>query len=145
LKSDTISTGKADFETSPFSILKEFEKNDSLANKKYLGKSIKIGSHVVEVSGDSAILLKLDGGIEGATINCGFDKSQKDKLGGIVAGDSVIVQCSCGGYTKPESADDLLSEKYLELNICNLLLHVPVKPKIGTDIESPKSDTANKQ
>ncbi len=141
---EAVVSGRPDFEVTAGKILAEFEKNDSVANLKYLNKKIKLASHVVEITGDSSILLKLAGGIEGVTINCGFDKSQKDKIAAIIEGDSVVVLCSCGGFTKPKDAGSLLSEKYLELNSCNLLQQITLKPSIGTDIENPNIDSGKK-
>lgn len=143
---ETVSKGKADFEMTPVSLVKEFQKNDSNANKKYHDKIILLASHVVEISGDSSMLVKLDGGVEGVTINCGFDKSMKEKLAGIVVGDSVQVQCSCSAFVKPDSETSLLAETYIDMARCNLIKHVPLKANVGTDIESPvKGDSATKK
>jgi tRNA_anti-like len=142
---DTVSSGKADFELAPSAIIAEFQKNDSLAKNKYGNKIIRFSSHILEISGDSSILMKLDGGMEGVTINCGFDKSQKEKVSDIIVGDSIQLQCSCSGFVKPTDESSLLSEVYVEMTRCNLLKHVVIKPRVGTDIESPKVDsTKNK-
>lgn len=147
-KAETVSTGEPDFELPAQTIIGEFEKNDSLATLKYNGKKVKFASHVVDISGDSAILVKMDAGIDGVTVNCGFDKSQKEKLLGVVVGDSLVLQCSCGTYTVPTDESSLLSEKYLEMTRCNLIQQITPKTRVGTDVEIPikgTSDSTRKQ
>lgn len=146
-QADTVTSGKADFEIQPAALIAEFEKNDSIARAKYVGKSVKFSSHVLEISGDSAMVVKLDGATEGYTVNCGFDKSQKEKIAALVVGDSMVVQCSCSGLVKPDDEMSLLSDKSLEMTRCNLLQHIVLKPRVGTDIESPKvgADSASKK
>lgn len=121
-EASTVSSGKADFESSAASIIREFESNDSLAAAKYVGKTIKFGGVVQEIAGDSAKLVKIQSGVEDVTVNCGFDKSQFAAIGNVQAGDSLIVQCSCSGYTSPEGEMDLLSERSLDMARCALIL-----------------------
>lgn len=123
----TIAQGKADFEIPASKIIAEFEAGESQANAKYHGKVLQFGGVISEISGDSTVLVKLNVGVDETTANCGFDKSLKQKLNRVAAGDSVIVKCSCSGYTRPDDAESMLSEKSLDLVRCDLVGHVPQK------------------
>ncbi len=133
-EASTTASGKADFEMSSAAIIAEFEKSDSLATKKFVGKNVLFGGVVAEVAGDSAKLLKLNTGVEGFTANCAFDKSQFASVAKINAGDSVVVQCSCSGMTKPEGEMDMLSESSLDLARCAVQKVVPIKNS-GMEVE----------
>jgi hypothetical protein len=132
-----VTTGDPDFTMRPALIIAEFEKNDSLARAKYIGKSVLFSAHVLEVGGDSAMLFKLESGVAGYTVNCGFDKSLKDTVSAILVDDSITVQCSCSGLVKPDGEMSLLSDKSLEMTRCNLIRHIPHKVSVGTDVEIP--------
>lgn len=120
-KATTVTEGKADFEISSSALIAEFEANAAVAKAKYVGKSVKFAGRVAEVAGDSSVLLKLATGVEEFTANCGFDKSVFSEVSMIKTGDSVSLQCSCSGVTKPEGEMDLLSEKSLDMVRCKLL------------------------
>lgn len=136
-------SGPADYEMTPAALIAEFEKNPTASNDKYIGRSILFSGKVVEIAGDSVILVKLDAGAEGYTVNCGFDKHLSEKLTGVVAGDEIKAQCSCSGITKPDDEMSLLSEKSLDMTRCSLIKWTPAKPGIGTDIEHAPTDTSN--
>lgn len=127
-KANTTTEGEADFNTTSLEIIREFEMSDSIARNKYIGKSVKFGGMITEVSGDSAVLLKLATGNEDYTANCGFDKSVYESVKNVKTGDSVIIQCSCSGITSPEGEMDLLSEKSLDMIRCKLLEIKTAKP-----------------
>lgn len=123
----TVTEGQADFELTPVQIISEFEANDAAATLKFVGKSVKFAGIVTEVTGDSSVLLKLATGNSDYTANCGFDRSVYETVKSIKSGDSVQLQCSCSGITKPEGEMDLLSEKSLDMVRCKLLAMKPVK------------------
>ncbi|MBL7811104.1 MAG: hypothetical protein JNL57_02680 [Bacteroidetes bacterium] len=139
----TVTEGKADFEARPAVLIAEFQKDSAAAYKKYLGKSIKFSGSVAEISGDSSVVVKLNAGIDEFVVNCGFDKSQKEKLSGVVIGDSIQLQCECSGITVPSEDMGMLTEKSLEMSRCNLLSWIKSKPQLGTDIETPLSRDTN--
>ncbi len=120
-QAETAVHGKADFEIAAKAVIGEFEVNEAKANAKYHGKILQFSGAVVEVSGDSAMLVKLDVGVEGTTANCGFDKTQMDEVKKIGQGDKVEVKCSCSGFTKPDDEESMLSEKSLDLVRCSLV------------------------
>ncbi len=141
---DTETTGVADFSMAPGDIIADFEKDKTAANAKYIGKSVRFGGIVASIEGDSNILIKLQSGIEGYTVNCGFNKKLKDKLNGIVVGDSIQVQCSCSGFSTPDAELSLLSEKSLDMTRCSLLNWKKTVPNLGTDVETVSKDSAPK-
>jgi hypothetical protein len=127
-KASTVTEGKADFEISADKLIGEFEKDTKAASEKYIGKSVLFHGRVTEVAGDSSVLLKLASNQEGFTTNCGFDKSVYHEVKTVQSGDSVAVQCSCTGITKPEGEMDLLSESSLDMVRCKLLQIIKTKP-----------------
>ena len=141
---ETESTGDADFTLAPRDIIAEFEKNAAAANKKYVGKTVRLGGIVGSIEGDSNILIKLQAGIEGYTVNCGFNKKLKDKLNGIVVGDSIQVQCSCSGLSSPDAELSLLSEKSLDMTRCSLLNWKKNEPNLGTDVDHNSKDSTSR-
>lgn len=118
---ETSTSGKPDFVLSSEKLIQEFQENDSLASAKYIGKKIQFSGRINEVAGDSAVLLKLNTGVEDVLANCGFDKSQFSEVKNLKPGDSVSVLCSCSGFTSPEGEMDLLSEQSMEFARCSLL------------------------
>lgn len=126
-KAENVSTGKADFEISAGKLIAEFENNDSIARLKYVGKSVKFSSIVLETAGDSGLLLKLNASVEGYTVNCGFDKSLQKNISSIKPTDSIEIQCSCSGLMVPDDGMSLLSDKSLEMTRCNVLKVFPNK------------------
>lgn len=127
-KASTSSKGDVDFEISASALIQELQKNDSATLSKYIGKVVKFGGVVASVEGDSARLLKLNTGYEEFTANCSFEPSEFNTVRAIGEGDSIIVQCSCSGLTVPESEDDLLSEKSLDVARCALIKKSGNKP-----------------
>jgi hypothetical protein len=138
----TVSSGPADFSVSASKLIAEFEKSDSLASGKYVGKVIRFGGIVNEVLIDTNVLLKLNARKDEFVVNCNFDKIVKDKVSGILVGDSVELQCSCSGVNKPDEEMSMLSESSLLMTRCSLLHWQKSKAEIGTDVEYP--DTTNK-
>ncbi|MBS3914708.1 MAG: hypothetical protein KG003_09420 [Bacteroidetes bacterium] len=117
----TSATDEPDFNIPAAVVVEEFEKNDSLANAKYYNKILQFGGTVLEITGDSAKLVKLNIGKEDITANCGFDKSAMQTIQSVQAGDSVTLKCYCSGYSKPEDEESMLSEKSLDLVRCALV------------------------
>lgn len=142
----TVTIGEADFTLKPAALIGEFEKDAEKANATYIGKSVRFSSSVIELAGDSTILVKLNSWKGEYTVNCNFDKAQKEKLASVLPGDSLEVQCSCSGLTKPSEEMSLLSESSLDMTRCNLLKWYQNKPNIGTDVEHPEGrDTQSKK
>lgn len=137
-EADTVTVGEADFNMKPSALISEFEKDAEKANATYIGKSVRFSASVIEMAGDSSILIKMNSWKGEYTVNCNFDKTQKEKLASVLPGDSLDVQCSCSGLTKPSDEMSLLSESSLDMTRCNLLKWYQNKPNIGTDVEHPE-------
>lgn len=134
------STGKADFEMSTSALIAEFEKNEAAASQKYVQKIIAFDGRVTEVSNDTGgVNMILASETEGFSVNCGFDRSLTEKVKGVTQGDTVRLQCSCSGISKPEEGLDLLSEKQLLMARCSLINWKKHKVEIGKDIEHDSS------
>lgn len=144
-EAETASAGEPDYKMSPAQLIAEFEKNDTAANAKYIGKSVRFAGTVTEISGDSGIMVKMSARKGEYTVNCNFDRAMKEKLTSVLAGDSLEVQCSCSGVTVPDEEMSMLSESSLDMTRCNLIKWHQHKPNIGTDVEHPEGkDTIKK-
>lgn len=128
LKAATTTEGETDFKMPVPKIIEAFEASADSAAVRFVGKTFEFGGTVTEVAGDSAVLLKLASGVDEFTVNCGFDKSQYEKVRFIAAGDSVEVKCSCSGITAPDDEMSLLSEKSLDMVRCSLQNLTKAKP-----------------
>ena len=80
------------------SFLKEFTKNDTLANKKYVEKIITVNGIISEVETmDSTINLKMTDTITNAYIIFAFQNEQIEKIKLLKEGDKVSIKGSCSG------------------------------------------------
>jgi hypothetical protein len=140
-KAEVSSAGKSDFTLSPAQLFAEFAKDEKAANSKYISKTIRFSGSVNEIISDSVTQFKLNAWKEGYSINCNFDASLKDSVSAVKQGDSVLLQCSCGGLTKPDEEMQLLSETALQMSRCSLINLFIHKPELGTDIEVPNKKT----
>lgn len=122
-KAQIKSTGAPDFEKDITAWVKELntDTSASLTFSAFIGKSVKLDAEVIDIKGDSSKTLQLKTGIEDFFVNANFHQSIAPEISGVVIGDRVIVQCVCDGLALPESADDLFSEKIIQLSRCNLL------------------------
>ena len=84
--------------------VKEFEINDSSANRKYLGKIIETDGIVKEVSKDEAGYYTVVLGEEGkmSAIRCSMDTVHKQDASRLKVGSSVVIRGSCTGFNKDE-------------------------------------------
>lgn len=140
-KAEVSSAGKADFTLTPAQLFAEFTKDEKAANAKYISKTIRFAGSINEIVSDSVTQFKLNAWKVGYTINCNFDASLKDSVSAAKQGDSVLLQCSCGGLTKPDADMELLSETALQMSRCSLINLFIHKPELGTDIEVPNKKT----
>lgn len=142
-EAETVTKGPADYSLKMPDMISEFEKSDSLASLKYVGKSIRFSGLVTEILLDTNVVIKLDARKSEYSVNCNFDKAVKDKVSGILAGDSLELQCSCSGINKPDEELSMLSESSLIMTRCNLLHWHKSKVDVGTDIEKPNTKDTN--
>lgn len=89
---------KADFTVNALDLIHEFEKNDSLANKKYSEKIIVVNGMVSEVEGaDTTVNIKMADTTSGSYVIFAFQQQHRNQAKSIKTGDSVSIKGSCSG------------------------------------------------
>ncbi len=114
--SDT-SEMKADFTVNALDLIDEFEKNDSLANKKYAEKMIVVNGMVSEVeAADTTVNLKMIDTTSGNYIIFAFQQQHREDAKKIKEGDQVSIKGSCSGgaYSK------ILETEFITFKRCAL-------------------------
>ena len=95
---------KADVKISAAGFIKEYETNDSAANKKYLGKIIETTGLLKEVKKDESgyytIVLGSDSGL--SAIRCSMDTNHQQDAALLKTGTSVTMRGACTGFNKDE-------------------------------------------
>jgi tRNA_anti-like len=111
-----IATVKADISLSAAALVKEYEKNDSSANKKYLGKIIETDGIIKEVKKDEAgyytVVLGETGSL--SSVRCSMDTVHQQDAAPLVVGSSTILRGVCTGFNK----DDMGLGSDVILNRC---------------------------
>ena len=99
-----LATVKADNILSANELIQAYEKNDSSANKKYLGKILEITGTVKEVKKDEAGFYTIVLGSEGnlSSVRCLLDSTHQDNAANITTGSSATIRGSCTGFNKDE-------------------------------------------
>lgn len=94
---------KADFTVNAMDFLQEFQKNDSLANTKYLEKIITVNGRVSETeAADTTINIKMIDTATDAYIIFAFQQQHLAEAKQLKEGDSVAIKGSCSGGTYSE-------------------------------------------
>jgi hypothetical protein len=91
------------FSVTALDLIHEFEKNDSLANKKYVEKIMLVSGEVSEVEGvDSTVNIKMADSTSGSYVIFAFQPQDKALAEKIKSGDKVSIKGSCSGgaYSK---------------------------------------------
>jgi hypothetical protein len=98
------------------SLVKEFEINDSSANRKYLGKVIETDGIVKEVQKDEAGYYTVVLGETGklSTVRCSMDTAHQQDASRLRVGSSAVMRGSCTGFNK----DDMGLGSDVILNFC---------------------------
>ncbi len=98
-KSDTsVSSKKADYEMDAIALLQSFEKDENMANEKYLGKVIVVQGDVNDISEDSlTVTIHLNANNDLSGIICSFNKSVLEPQK-VIKGDNIKVKGICTGY-----------------------------------------------
>lgn len=98
LKFEDTSTQKANFTVNAYSFIKEFEVNDTLANKKYIEKMVIVNGRVSETeNADSTVNIKMVDTLTDAYIIFAFQPQNAADAKTLKVGDSVAVKGSCSG------------------------------------------------
>ena len=96
------------FSVTAMDLIHEFEKNDSLANKKYAEKIMVVSGEVSEVEGvDSTVNIKMADSTSGSYVIFAFQQQDKALAEKIKSGDKVSIKGSCSGgaYSKILESD----------------------------------------
>ena len=97
-KFSDINEVKADFTVNALDMIHEFEKNDSLANKKYTEKIVVVNGMVSEVEGaDTTVNIKMADTSSGSYVIFAFQQQHRAQAKSIKVGDSVSIKGSCSG------------------------------------------------
>jgi hypothetical protein len=82
-------------------LFSDFESNETDANKKYLGKIIRVNGTVKDVSiGDGGELnLVMNSGNDMFGVNCGLSKGQETAYKDYQVGDSISIKGECTGLS----------------------------------------------
>jgi hypothetical protein len=79
-------------------LIHEFERNDSLANKKYVEKMMVVNGEVSEVEGvDSTVNIKMADSTSGSYVIFAFQPQDKGLAEKIKVGEKVSIKGSCSG------------------------------------------------
>jgi len=92
---------ESDFKTDATSLFREFQKNETAANKKYLDKIVEVKGIVDEVSkSGQATSIQLDAGAGPAGINCSIssDGPTANNTPTPAKGATIIVKGKCAGF-----------------------------------------------
>jgi hypothetical protein len=95
--SDTAAV-KPDYEVSARNLIKEFQQNDSLSNRKYAEKIILVRGVVTDIEqADTTVNIKMADTTSGAYIIFAFQQQHLAEAKKIKTGDSVAIKGSCSG------------------------------------------------
>jgi flagellar basal body-associated protein FliL len=98
LKFEDTTTQKADFTVNANSFIKEFEVNDTAANKKYIEKMIIVNGRVSETeNADSTVNIKMIDTLTDAYIIFAFQPQNANEAKNLKEGDSIAIKGSCSG------------------------------------------------
>lgn len=109
---------KVDYTVEAMDFIKEFEKDNKLANQKYTEKIIAVNGTVSEVeSADTTTNIKMINTESGSYIIFAFQQQHLDDAKKLNAGDKVSIKGSCSGGTYSEILEtELISFKRCAIN-----------------------------
>ena len=110
-------TGKqaAVFTVTADELIKEFQQNDSAANKKYVEKIILVNGKIVETeAADSTINIKMMDTLTGSYIIFAFQEQHIKEAKQLKEGDIVSIKGSCSGGTFSK----ILETEYITFKRC---------------------------
>lgn len=115
--SDTA-ISKADYAVEAASLIKEFQLNDSLANKKYTEKIITVNGIVSELEmADTTANIKMADSTTGDYLIFAFQPQHLAETKTIKKGDQVSIRASCSGGTYSE----ILETRYVSFKRAALI------------------------
>jgi hypothetical protein len=103
------------FSVTALDLIHEFEKNDSLANKKYAEKIMVVSGEVSEVEGvDSTVNIKMADSTSGSYVIFAFQQQDKGLAEKVKLGDKVSIKGSCSGG----AFSKILETEYITFKRC---------------------------
>ncbi len=96
---------KPDYTVNAMGLIKEFQQNDSIANKKYTEKIITVNgivSEVLSAPADTTVNIKMSDTANGDYLIFTFQQQHLAESKKIRAGDSVSIKASCSGSVYSE-------------------------------------------
>jgi tRNA_anti-like len=99
-----LSKVKADIRIRATDIIKEYEQNDSIADKKYLGKVVEVTGNVKKVEKDEGgyFTVVLGNAASLSSVRCAIDTTRQQDAASLTIGSSAIVRGNCTGFNKDE-------------------------------------------
>lgn len=105
----------ASYTVSADELIKEFQKNDSLANKKYAEKIILVNGKIAETeAADSTVNIKMMDTITGSYIIFAFQEQHIKEAKQLKEGEMVSIKGSCSGGTFSK----ILETEYITFKRC---------------------------
>jgi tRNA_anti-like len=103
LKFEDTTTQKANFTVNAYNFIKEFEVNDTVANKKYTEKMVTVNGRVSETeNADSTVNIKMIDTLTESYIIFAFQPQNAADAKKLKVGDSIAIKGSCSGGTYSE-------------------------------------------
>jgi hypothetical protein len=95
---------RADIKISAADMIKEYETNDSAANKKYLGKIVELAGNIKDVKKDESGFYNVVLGdmTSLSSVRCSIDTVHQPDAARLAIGSSTIVRGACTGFNKDE-------------------------------------------
>ena len=99
-----LAVTSADFKLQAKELINEFDKNDSTATKKYLGKILEVSGTVKEVRKDETGFYTIALGEEGilTSVRCSMDSVHQGDAANLSSGSSATIRGACTGFNKDE-------------------------------------------
>ncbi len=117
LKYSDTSEVKADYTVNALDLIHEFEKNDSLSNRKYSEKIVVVNGMVSEVeAADTTVNIKMADTTSGSYIIFAFQQQHLAEAKRIKQGDPVSIKGSCSGGAYSE----ILETEFITFKRCAL-------------------------
>ena len=118
-----LSKVTADISISAVSLVKEFEINDSVANKKYSGKIIETDGNVKSIEKDDKgyYTIVLGDTNSMSSVRCPVDTIHSKDAAQLKTGSSAIIRGVCTGFKKNELLGENLGSD-VELNRCVVII-----------------------
>lgn len=114
---DNLRSLDADITIAAPELLKAYQENDSVANKKFLGKVLMVEGKIKSVD-ESAGNISLDDAATNAVVRCAMDSTIQGDLRLIKRGNTISIKGVCTGFNKDDTG--LLGDEVI-LNRCVLV------------------------